>query len=314
MSGKISQQPVATNLADADILLLVQASTATTKAITWANMVVSIKAALSWTSLQSTIAGIISTLSQLGAAAFLGVGTSSSSVCAGNDARLSNSRQCNNTFDNASLARSNLGLGSAAQVNTGTTSGLIPVLDANGHLAAAQHGSGTPDGTKFLRDDLSWQPVTSIPVGAVIAVASEAVPTGYLECNGAAISRSTYAALFSATGIIHGQGDGASTFNLPDYRGRFLRGWAHGQTIDPDKAARTAMATGGQTGDHVGSVQADVFKNHTHQIPGDPYGEGAGGGNVVNGPSGGGASIVTSSSGGNETRPVNAGVMFCIKY
>lgn len=147
--------------------------------------------------------------------------------------------------------------------------------------------------------------------GCVIAVASETVPTGYLECNGAAVSRTTYASLFAAIGIIHGQGDGSTTFNLPDYRGRFLRGWAHGSTLDPNRASRTAMATGGQTGDHVGSVQADEFKAHTHNVS---CNDAATGDSEVYINAKAGNFKTTSSTGGDETRPTNANVMFCIKY
>jgi microcystin-dependent protein len=152
--------------------------------------------------------------------------------------------------------------------------------------------------------------VSSLPAGAVIAVASETVPAGYLECNGAAVSRTTYASLYSAIGVIHGSGDGSTTFNLPDYRGRFLRGWDHAAGRDPDKAGRTAMATGGQTGDHVGSVQADQFKSHAHAID-----TGSGGsGSYPSASCSSSGSFASGSSGGNETRPVNAGVMYCIKY
>jgi microcystin-dependent protein len=140
-------------------------------------------------------------------------------------------------------------------------------------------------------------------------VASETVPTGYLECNGAAVSRTAYADLFAVIGVAHGYGDNSTTFNLPDYRGMFLRGWDHNRALDPDRSSRTAMATGGLTGDHVGSVQADEFKAHTHAVPkaasvvvGSEYSGGVSG------------TSASGSAGGNETRPVNAYVMFCIKY
>jgi microcystin-dependent protein len=62
------------------------------------------------------------------------------------------------------------------------------------------------------------------PAGTIIAFAGATPPSGWLLCNGSAISRTTYSALFSAIGTAHGQGDGSATFNLPDYRGQFLRG------------------------------------------------------------------------------------------
>lgn len=59
-----------------------------------------------------------------------------------------------------------------------------------------------------------------VPVGSVIAFGENSkTPTGYLYCNGAAVSRTTYAALFNVIGTSHGTGDGSTTFNLPNYTG-----------------------------------------------------------------------------------------------
>ena len=187
--------------------------------------------------------------------------------------------------------------------DVGTTAGKLLQLDASARIPAVS-GALLTGITASQISGLS----SGMPTGAVIAVASSTVPSGFLECNGAAVSRTTYAALFAAIGVAHGYGDNAATFNLPDYRGRFLRGWDHGIARDPDRAARTAMATGGATGDSVGSVQMDAFKSHTHT-----------GGATVSGTVNSSGSQVYSSTptgatGGNETRPINAGVMYCIKY
>jgi len=93
------------------------------------------------------------------------------------------------------------------------------------------------------------------PPGTVVAFAGPVVPTGWLLCNGDAKSRSTYAALFAAIGTVHGAGDGASTFNLPDYRGRFLRGVDGASGRDPDSTSRSAAGDGGNSGDKIGSLQ-----------------------------------------------------------
>ena len=60
--------------------------------------------------------------------------------------------------------------------------------------------------------------------GTIVAISHSTVPTGYLLCNGSAVSRTTYSALFSAIGTLYGKGDGSSTFNLPNLVGRFLEG------------------------------------------------------------------------------------------
>ena len=61
-----------------------------------------------------------------------------------------------------------------------------------------------------------------IPAGLVVAFAANAPPTGWLLCDGSAVSRTTYSNLFSTIGTTWGQGDGVMTFNLPDLRGRTL--------------------------------------------------------------------------------------------
>lgn len=106
--------------------------------------------------------------------------------------------------------------------------------------------------------------VIQCPPGVVLPFAGATVPSGFLSCDGSAVSRATYAALFAVLGTSHGQGDGATTFHLPDYRGRFLRGVDGSAGRDPDKASRTAMNSGGNSGNAVGSVQGSDFGSHTH--------------------------------------------------
>lgn len=105
-----------------------------------------------------------------------------------------------------------------------------------------------------------------VPPGTVVAYAGTTAPNGWLLCDGAEISRSVFPALFSAIGTAHGSGDGVTTFRIPDYRGRFLRGRDGGIGRDPNRTSRTAMNTGGATGDNVGSVQGDAIRNITGSI------------------------------------------------
>lgn len=107
------------------------------------------------------------------------------------------------------------------------------------------------DGTVLQAANLA--PLGNFIRGVPTPWLTEVVPAGTLECNGASISRSTYAALFAIWGARFGSVDG-SHFNLPDLRGQFLRGWNHGAGTDPDAAARTNRGDG-TTGDHVGTLQ-----------------------------------------------------------
>lgn len=171
------------------------------------------------------------------------------------------------------------------------------------------------DGTYFQMLSVPGSGFT--PVGEVIMWPNEDPPDGWLECDGASLSRETYATLFAVLGTLYGAAD-ETHFNLPDYRGRFLRGWAHGSANDPDRAARTAPTATGATivaGDHVGTEQADEVEAHTHT-----------GGPVKQSTTAAGSATTSywridsngdaesGSTGGNETRPVNSNVMFCIKY
>jgi microcystin-dependent protein len=179
-----------------------------------------------------------------------------------------------------------------------------------------------------------WNYITA--TGSIHTFAN-AIPAGYhlLECAGTAVSRTTYSELFALIGITHGQGDGSLTFNLPDYRGRFLRGVDGGATNDPDSAARTAMNTGGNTGDNIGSIQADAMQGHYHSFFADttanvfsPIAVGGADGSdahTVRGGSGGLVynlymySPITDGTNGtprtsSESRSKNAYVKYYIKY
>jgi microcystin-dependent protein len=163
------------------------------------------------------------------------------------------------------------------------------------------------------------------PAGAIIAFGGTNVPNGYLLCDGSAVSRVTYANLFAAIGTAWGSGDGSTTFNLPMTRGVFLRGVDGGQGQDPDTTSRTVLNAGGNSGDAVGSYQADQFAAHNHiegssEGVGDPreiYGRVQTGGSIwgdnqysaMNT-----AHAYTSTAGGNETRPRNVYVNYIIKY
>jgi microcystin-dependent protein len=169
------------------------------------------------------------------------------------------------------------------------------------------------------------------PVGSVVAFAGTTAPAGWLLCDGAAVSRTSDAALFAVLGVSHGNGDQIETFNVPDYRGRFLRGTDGGAGRDPDRNARSAMGVGGAAGDAVGSVQGSQLGSHAHSYtdPGhshaieiEPSGGWDGavpqGSNRTNRSSWATAAATTRiqilNTGGNETRPTNAGVNYIIKY
>ena len=114
------------------------------------------------------------------------------------------------------------------------------------YLSMRNDGELRYDGKRLLNaDDLSGM----VPSGAVLYFAGQTAPAGWLKANGAAVSRTAYAALFAAIGTTYGAGDGRSTFNLPDLRGEFMRGWDDGRGIDRGRA--------------FGSAQGDAIRNIT---------------------------------------------------
>jgi microcystin-dependent protein len=176
----------------------------------------------------------------------------------------------------------------------------------------------------------------SVPAGSVITYAGNSAPAGWLKCNGAAISRSTYSALFAVVGSTYGAGNGTSTFNVPDLRGEFVRGWDDARGVDATRA--------------IGTAQGESYLSHAHGIsdPGHTHGaadaghahtyttsntnnQAAAGGSAAQSNSGtfgtatgtGYASITvygaatgitgTAAAGGAETRPRNVALLYCIK-
>jgi len=127
-----------------------------------------------------------------------------------------------------------INLGTASLTNTGGLNlGTVTVDNTSG--ASLVSATSTP----FL-------------VGQVCFFAMNSAPAGFLKCNGAAVSRTTYSALFSAIGTTYGAGNGSTTFALPDLRGEFLRCWDDGRGIDSGRA--------------IGSSQGDAIRNISGQI------------------------------------------------
>lgn len=140
-----------------------------------------------------------------------------------------------------------------------------------------------------------------VPPGVITYAARDTVLDGYLAADGSAISRTTYANLHSVLGSFWGAGDGVNTFNLPDLRGQFIRGWDNGRGIDPGRA--------------FGTEQADDFKSHTHTaIGGDIPFPSFSGISAPGNNSQPASDMGIQAAGGTETRPRNIALQIVIKY
>jgi microcystin-dependent protein len=96
-----------------------------------------------------------------------------------------------------------------------------------------------------------------VPAGSFAYFAMSSAPAGWVKANGAALSRSTYSSLFSAIGTTWGGGDGSTTFNVPDLRGQFIRGWDDGRGADSGRGFATSQ------GDAIRNITGGVYTAHS---------------------------------------------------
>jgi len=184
---------------------------------------------------------------------------------------------------------------------------------------------------EFLKTDgsgnLSFSIVQGVPSGAVFCIAVASVPSGYLECNGQSVSRTTFAALFAIIGTQYGASN-SSTFKVPDLRGEFIRGFDNGRGVDSGRSVASSQSDQNKQHNHSASSSSSVSDpGHKHNIL---FGIGSFGGSsgaqvprdsgtITNRMSNAntGISVSTSTSigndGGNETRPRNIAMMYVIK-
>jgi microcystin-dependent protein len=184
---------------------------------------------------------------------------------------------------------------------------------SNAKLVAmpTQTVKGNAGGTSATPSDLTPSQLTAMLglVGKIFASGKAESDTAlYLVCDGRAVNRTTYAALFTAIGTAFGTGDGSTTFNIPDLRGEFLRGLDRGRGVD---AARVR-----------GSSQSDALKTHTHTFQVAQGGTFSGAGDVTSlqgttTPAGGNYNGTTgnpSTGTSGETRPRNVAVDYVIYF
>ena len=137
----------------------------------------------------------------------------------------------------------------------------LPNSDGNANDVLQSDGSG----------NLSFVALPqAVPTGSVVMFATTSPPSGYLKCNGAAVSRTTYAALFAVIGTTHGAGNGSTTFNVPDLRGEFVRGWDDGRGVDSGRNFGTAQGDNNKQHNHSASGSTSISPSvHNHVFPGD---------------------------------------------
>ena len=95
------------------------------------------------------------------------------------------------------------------------------------------------EATKYNFDGSDLTGIEGVNTGIIVPWSSASVPTGFLECNGANVSRSTYSALFAVIGTTYGAGDGSSTFGLPDLQNNVCVGKSNNKALASTGGARS---------------------------------------------------------------------------
>jgi len=121
------------------------------------------------------------------------------------------------------------------------------------------------EATRYDFDGANLTGIEGIPTATIVPWSSSSVPTGFLECNGAAVSRSTYAALFAIVGTTYGAGDGASTFNLPDLQDNVAMGKSGTKALASTGGANTVQSTGNVGGSTANATLTEAqLASHSH--------------------------------------------------
>ena len=124
------------------------------------------------------------------------------------------------------------------------------------------------EATRYDFDGANLTGIEGIPTATIVPWSSSSVPTGFLECNGANVSRSTYSALFAIIGTTYGAGDGASTFGLPDLQDNVAVGKSGTKALASTGGANTVASSGNVGGSTANATLTTAqLASHSHPRP-----------------------------------------------
>ena len=104
------------------------------------------------------------------------------------------------------------------------------------------------EATRYDYDGANITGIEGIPTATIVPWSESSVPSGFLECDGAAVSRTTYAALFAIVGTTYGAGDGSTTFNIPNLQDNIPVGKSNNKAVGSTGGANTVACTGNVAG------------------------------------------------------------------
>jgi len=121
------------------------------------------------------------------------------------------------------------------------------------------------EATKYDYDGSNITGVEGIPTATIIPWSDSSIPSGFLECTGAAVSRSTYSALFAIVGTTYGAGDGSTTFNIPDLQDKVILGKSGTKALGSTGGAATTTNTGNVGGSTANAtLSTGQLPSHSH--------------------------------------------------
>jgi len=129
------------------------------------------------------------------------------------------------------------------------------------------------EATKYDFSGANLTGIQGVNTGIVVPWGDSTVPSGFLECAGAAVSRTTYADLFAVIGTTYGSGDGSTTFNVPDLTDRLIVSRSPGKTLASTGGANTVVSDGnitGNTGNTTLGTPTIASHSHTGRTSGGP--------------------------------------------
>jgi len=121
------------------------------------------------------------------------------------------------------------------------------------------------EATKYDFDGANLTDIEGIPTATIVPWSSSSVPSGFLECNGQAVSRSTYSALFAVVGTTYGAGDGSSTFAVPNLSDNVAIGRSNNKALASSGGANTVTTTGNVAGSTANAtLSTPQLASHSH--------------------------------------------------
>jgi len=210
----------------------------------------------------------IATTSPITGGTITGSGTIGINASSTNTASYVVQRDASGNFSAGTITASLTGTASSATNLAGGGAGQVPYNTGSGATSFLAAGTSGQVLTSNGSSAPTWGNV--LPSGVIQMFGGSVIPSGWLSCDGSAVSRSTYSALFSAIGTTFGAGNGSTTFNIPDMRGRMGMGTGTGSGLNssgtgaPSGTAQTARTLGQWGGEETHQLTLSNIPSHSH--------------------------------------------------